>query len=145
MKKFLVFSVLSWLVQWPLYALCVKENYANLRSGPGIHHDQTWQVTRYTPLKKLGKKNGWYHIEDVDHRKHWIREDLVTSSFSCAVIKEEYSNLRKGPGATYPQTKAGRGDKYLAFRVLAEKSGWVKVEDMEGDELWITKLNVWIQ
>lgn len=128
-----------------LVSLCVNQEKANLRQGPGLKWAITWEATRYMPLKKLSKQEGWYRVSDLDGKNHWVREDLVSTGFSCAVIKSEYANIRKGPGLNFPKTRAGKGDKYLAFRILKAQGRWIKVEDVEGDEAWIARENLWIQ
>lgn len=141
---FCVIAVLSWTGS-PLLGLCVQNDFANLRSGPGTSYKKTWKVFRYMPLKKLSKKNGWYKVKDVDGHIQWIREDLVTSAFRCAVIKNDYAHLRKGPGLSYPKIKAGEGKKYLSFRFIKKEKDWIKVEDQEGDDAWVHAPLVWIR
>jgi len=140
-----VFLVLIFLFPSWASALCVNQEKANLRFAPAVKAPKTWEVIRYTPLKKLAKKNGWYRVEDVDQKIHWVREDLVTSSFSCATIKSEFANLRKGPGTNFPKVKAGQGEKYLSFRVVKTKGRWIQLEDIEGDTVWAARENLWIQ
>jgi uncharacterized protein YgiM (DUF1202 family) len=125
-------------------ALCVLSTKANLRKGPGSEFSVSMEAIPYTPLKKISKKNGWYQVEDMEKKSHWIREDLVTSSFRCAAIKTEFANLRKGPGKRFEKAGAGVGEKYLAFRLLEEKGDWARLEDTEGDEVWVQKQNLWI-
>jgi SH3-like domain-containing protein len=125
------------------FALCVLPPFAHLRKAPTAEAEVDVEAIPYTPLKKIAKKNGWYEVKDVDNKTHWVREDLVTTSFHCVVIKVEFANLRKGPGIRFPKAKAGMGEKYLAFRLLEEKKDWLHVEDSEGDEVWIQKDNVW--
>ena len=125
--------------------ICVDQDQAKLRKGPGTVWPITWEVVRYFPLKKLSKQSGWYRVEDVDGVKHWIREDLVTSKFTCATIKDEFAFLRTGPGKNFPKVPAQKGEKYLSFRVVSEKADWIKIEDTEGDQAWVQKDLVWVQ
>ncbi len=126
-------------------ALCTSGKKANLRKGPNTREPITLEAIPYTPLRKVKKLNGWYQVKDVDSQIHWVREDLVTQSFQCAVIKTEFANLRKGPGKNFPRARGGMGEKYLSFRVIKIKNDWVQVEDLEGDEVWIKSDLVWIQ
>jgi len=139
-------ALLLWL-SFPLanFALCVVEENTHLREGPGTKFPVSFEVIRYTPLKKVKKKDGWYEVKDVDGQAHWIREDLVTTNFKCVTIKDEFANLRKGPGIKYPLAPGKRGDKYLSFRLLSERGEWAKVEDIEGDEAWVLKKLIWVQ
>lgn len=97
------------------------------------------------PLKKLAKKDGWYRVEDMEGTIHWVKEDLVTEKYSCGAVKEDFANLRTGPGTNYPKAKAQQADRYVSFRILESKGRWIKVEDLEGDSAWIARENLWIQ
>ena len=35
-------------------ALCIKNERANLRKGPGTKHEKLWEVFKYMPFKQLG-------------------------------------------------------------------------------------------
>jgi len=137
--------IFSFFVSPRAFALCVNQEKANLRQGPGMRWPKTWEVIRYMPLKKISKKDGWYRVSDIDERTHWVREDMVSASFSCAAIRTPFANLRKGPGLNFPMTKAAKGDRYLSFRILKTRGRWIQVEDIEGDEVWIARENLWIQ
>lgn len=144
--KFLIFSVLVLAGSLKsTFGLCVSEEKANLRRGPGVHWTKTWEAIRYTPLEKLGKKNGWYRVKDIDGIIHWVKEDLVTRSYSCAAVKNSFANLRTGPGLQFPKAPFEKADKYVSFRVLKSKGRWIKLEDIEGDEVWAARENLWIQ
>lgn len=128
-----------------LRAVCVNGPQATLRKGPGLEHLANLEAPMFTPLERISAAGGWLYIKDVDNSKHWVREDLVTSQFKCAVIKSSFANLRTGPGSSYSKAGVGIGEKYLSFKFLGEKSGWVKVQDIDGDAMWIKREFVWIQ
>lgn len=138
-------TLLFTLMTSSAFGLCVDKKWSRLRQGPSLNYQVTWEVFRYMPLEKLSKKNGWYRVKDVDGKIHWIREDMVTQEYKCVVIKNEFANLRTGPGTNHPQTKVGRGDKYLSFRMVGNQGPWVKVEDSAGDTAWIYQPLVWVQ
>jgi hypothetical protein len=48
MTFILLFAVIS-----PASALCISNEKANLRKGPGIKHEKLWQVFQYMPFKLL--------------------------------------------------------------------------------------------
>lgn len=132
-------------------SLCVTNEYANLRGGPGTDHDKTWKVFQYMPLKSYGKYRpseggyAWYHVEDLDGREHWVREDLVSEQIQCAVIQNEYAHLRTGPGTDYDKWKpVEKGERYLSLRVVGEKGDWVHLQDKDGDQFWIYRPLLWI-
>lgn len=126
------------------FALCVDNNYANLRSGPGTNFAKTWEVYRYMPFKKLLKKGSWYKVKDVDGDTHWIYEKLVTEKYRCAVVNNEKANVRTGPGTQFKKTGYSPVLRYYSFRVLKIDGDWVKVVDQDGDEGWIHKPLLWI-
>ena len=47
-------------------ALCIKDNKANLREGPGTQHEKLWEVHKYMPFKKIRKKGDWLRVQDLD-------------------------------------------------------------------------------
>ena len=126
-------------------ALCVNSGTANLRRGPGVKYEKTWQVFKYMPLKKIKRKGQWYKVKDVDGDIHWIFRKLVTGKYKCAVVKKNKANIRKGPGKKYPRTDISPAIKYDSFRVLKFKGKWVQVIDEFGEKGWVFKKLLWIQ
>ena len=43
-------------------ALCIKNEKANLRRGPGTKYEKLWQVFQYMPFKLLRTKNNWKQV-----------------------------------------------------------------------------------
>ncbi|MFQ5451438.1 MAG: SH3 domain-containing protein [Nitrospinaceae bacterium] len=126
-------------------ALCISNKTANLRQGPGTHYEKLWQVFKYMPFKELGKRGDWYRVQDVDKDIYWVHKKLITKKFKCAVIKENKTNLRKGPGTNFPKVSWSPVDKYFSMKVLKIKNNWVRIEDSSGDRAWIYAPLVWIQ
>lgn len=126
-------------------AWCIKAPEANLRKGPGTNHEKSWEVFKYMPLKKIGKKGSWYHVEDVDGEKHWVYSKLVTDGMRCAVVKVKAANVRTGPGTNYDALFATPVDKYYCFKVIETRGDWVKVEDELQNKGWVYKPLLWIQ
>ena len=62
---FIFFSSLDILAPHNSEALCIKNERANLRKGPGIQYEKLWEVFKYMPFKKLGFKQ-------VGLKKDWI-------------------------------------------------------------------------
>jgi len=63
----------------------------------------------------------------------------------CAVIKNNKTNLRQGPGSNFPQVEWSPIDKYFSMKVLKIKGSWVHVEDSTEDRAWVHRSLVWIQ
>ena len=125
-------------------ALCVSDNRANLRKGPGTHFRKLWEVFKYMPFKKIGEKHSWYRVKDLDGDIYWIYKKLVTTTYKCAVVKNEKANFRKGPGTRHKQVSWSPQPKYFAMKVLAIKKDWVHIEDEQGDRAWVHRSLVWI-
>ncbi len=125
-------------------ALCISNKKANLRQGPGTHFEKLWQVFQYMPFKELKKKGKWYRVQDLDGDIYWVHQKLITKKYKCAVIKENETNLRKGPGTDYPQVAWSPVDKYFSMKVIKEKGNWVQIQDSAGDVAWIHKPLIWI-
>ncbi len=148
MRMILIFNVvfiLLYILVNNASALCVNVPKANLRSGPGVNHEKTWQVFKYMPFKKLARKGNWYKVKDVDGDIHWIYRKLVTNKFRCAVVKVEKANVRSGPGTKFKKNILSPAFKYYSFKVLDIKGSWVKVKDEYGDTGWIFRKLLWIQ
>jgi len=126
-------------------ALCIKKERANLRKGPGTNHEKLWEVFKYMPFKQLGIKDTWKRIQDVDGDIYWVYSPLTTQKYKCAVIKNNKTNLRTGPGTNFPKVPWAPVDKFFSMKVLKTKKNWVHIEDSAGDKAWIYRPLVWIQ
>jgi SH3-like domain-containing protein len=129
----------------PASAWCIKVPEANLRHGPGTNYEKSWEVFKYMPLKKIGEKGSWYHMQDVDGDEHWVYSKLLTNGMRCAVVKVETANVRTGPGTNYKASPLSPVEKYYAFKIVESRGDWVKVEDEVLNEGWVYKPLLWIQ
>ncbi len=126
-------------------AICIKTKTANLRKGPGTKFERLWEVLKYMPLKKIGKKGDWYRVRDVDGDTYWAHRKLFSTKFKCAVISKKEANLRVGPGTKYKKVHWSPVKKYFSLKVLKIKGNWVHVMDAAGDKAWVYRPLVWIQ
>ncbi len=133
------------LIAGPASALCVSSNYANLRGGPSTKYEKTWEVLKYTPLKKLSTRGKWVRVKDLEGDIHWVHAPLVSSKFKCAMIKDEKANIRSGPGTKYEMTPESPGKQYYSYKVIKIQGDWVKIRDELGTKGWIFKPLLWIQ
>lgn len=124
-------------------ALCVKVPEANLRQGPGIEHEKSWEVFQYMPFKKIGQQEKWFQVEDVDGDTHWIYGGLVTDDLQCAVVKVDKANVRNGPGTHFAKSPLSPVDKYYSFKIIESKDDWVKVRDEVFNDGWVAKSLLW--
>ncbi len=148
-KRFVLFFLLSlpfmFFPQEKAEALCIDQKKANLRQGPGTHFEKLWQVFKYMPFKEMKKQGKWYRVKDLDDDIYWVHTKLTTDKYKCAVIKNDKTNLRKGPGTKYDPLSWSPVDKYFSLKVLKIKEKWVQVEDGVGDKGWVSKSLIWIQ
>ena len=126
-------------------ALCIQNERANLRKGPGTKHEKLWEVFKYMPFKQLSIKGAWKRIQDLDGDIYWVYSPLTTQKYKCAVIKNNKTNLRTGPGTKFPKVPWSPVDKFFSMKVLKIKQNWVHIEDSAGDKAWIYRPLVWIQ
>ena len=126
-------------------ALCIKDNKANLRLGPGKYFEKQWTVFKYMPFKQLGKKGNWIKVQDLEGAIFWVYKKLTTKKYMCAVIKNNKTKLRQGPGTKFPEVKWSPIDKYFSMKVLKIKNSWVHIEDSVGDQAWVYRPLVWVQ
>lgn len=129
----------------PAHALCVQNDTANLRSGPGTNHEMVLEVFQYMPFEQIGHEGQWYKVKDVDGDVFWVYGPLVTSSYKCAVVNNDTANVRTGPGTNHSESKMSPAERYYSFRVLQIKGDWVQVQDEFGDKGWIYKPLLWIR
>ena len=149
LKLFLIISVSVPFLFFPpkseAEALCIKDNRANLRHGPGTRYEKLWEVFKYMPFKKLAKKGDWYRVQDLDGDIFWVHKKLTTKKFKCAVVKDNKTNLRKGPGTKFAKASWSPVDKYFSMKVIKTKGDWIQIQDGVGDKAWIYKPLVWMQ
>ena len=141
--KLCIVILITFFLSNNLTALCVKAKTANLRAGPSTRSEKTWEVYQYTPLKKVGYKNNWYKVEDVDGDSHWIYASLVTDNYYCAVVKTAKATVRLKPRIS-KSTFIAIVEKYYSFKYLARKGKWAKVEDEDGNVFWIYRSLIWV-
>lgn len=127
------------------HALCIKVKRANLRKGPGLNYEKLWEVFQYMPFEQLGKKGDWLRVQDVDGDIYWVHERLTTKAFKCAVIKQNKTNMRTGPGTNHQRVPWSPVDKYFSVKVLKTEKNWVHTEDAVGDKAWVYQPLVWIK
>ena len=126
-------------------ALCIKDKKANLRQGPGKHYEKLWTVFKYMPFKQLEKKNNWRRVQELEGDTYWIYKKITTKKYMCAVIKNNKTKLRQGPGTKFPEVEWSPIDKFFSMKVLKIKNSWVHIEDSAGDRAWVHRPLVWIQ
>ena len=151
MNKRLVFLLLvgalvAISVPWSsAFAICVINDRANLRSGPGRKFDKTWEVYKFMPFKTLSARGQWLFVQDLEGDKHWLHKKLVTKKHRCAVVKVPRASLRTGPSTKHKKDQLiPEVHRYTAFKLLQVKSGWAQVYAENGKKYWIARSLLWV-
>lgn len=125
-------------------AVCVQMKNAQLRKGPGTSFPVTWAVGQYMPFMKVGEKNGWAEVKDLDGQTHWVIGRALTQKYACAVVKTKQARLRRGPSLRSPASEPEFVDRYTPFKKLDRDNGWIKVQDDHRTEYWVSEVNLWM-
>ncbi len=125
-------------------AVCVLAKNAQLRKGPGTHFPVTWAVGQYMPFLKVGEKNGWAQVKDLDNQTHWVIARVLTQRFGCAVVKTKQARLRRGPSPRSPASEPELVDRYTPFKKIDREGSWVRVQDDHKTEYWVSESQLWI-
>lgn len=124
---------------------CINVREAHLKSGPGRRYEILWDAYLYMPVVRVGAKGRWAQVRDVDGDPYWIEKNKLTNKYKCAVVSGENVILRSGPGENHDSLGSAPVKKYYTFKVIAERDGWVNVEDEHLLRGWIQKDRLWIQ
>lgn len=117
--------------------LCINKYKANLRSGPGSHHNLLKSLSLYTPLKKIEKTGHWYHVQ-ANTVKGFIHESLVTDNYECLQI------LARTSFYCHHSENFRRPLKYgEPMKIIKKEIGCNYVQDTRGKKFWIKSINIW--
>ncbi len=123
--------------------VCVTANRATLRAGPSSKEKVTWIVGKYMPFKKVGAKNSWSKVEDVDRETHWTESKNLSTRINCVVVKTKTANLRRAPSSTAEASDIPIADKYTPFKKLERDDAWLHLEDSYKDKYWASDTVMW--
>ena len=125
------------------WALCVVADIANLRKRPSSRAKLTLTVGKFTPLVRLGKSKGWYHVADQDGEKHWVYSSLVSGKVKCVSINRRHARLYDGPSFDSGKAAYGKADRYSPFKRLSKRKNWYRLRDASGNTVWVHENDVW--
>ena len=126
-----------------LGVVCTVAKPTELRKGPGAEYDVTLRVNPYTPLTVSEKQKKWLKVTDLEKESFWVEAKAVSEKEDCVVVKSETAYLRKGPGKEFLSADDIRVDRLTPFRKVGREKGWLQVETMFKERLWIYSVNVW--
>jgi hypothetical protein len=125
-------------------AYCVRKAGAKLYSKADERLKPTWRAPLHTPLMGTGNKsNLMVEVTDMSYKKYWINKKNLSGRISCLVVRVKKTNLRTGPGLSYPASKIKYAEKYEAFVDLGGEDGWTQIKDDEGNRAWVNLDQVW--
>lgn len=124
-------------------ALCTQRSKNNLYKGPSVQYELSWQVGKYMPFKKLGEKQSWIKVQDIDGEIHWISKSNVTESFPCGVIKLNHVNIRTQPKKNGSLAQIPFADKYTPFKKIDRDEQWIEIEDQWERRGWVFEDAIW--
>jgi SH3-like domain-containing protein len=120
--------------------LAIKNDIANIRSGPSTDASILWKVEKYYPVTIIDKQGDWYLFKDFEGDEGWIHRSLV-APMDTVVVKRDNCNIRSGPGTDHEILfTAERG---IPFKVLQRQGVWLQIQHADGDTGWIHKNLIW--
>ena len=120
--------------------LAVSSPVANIRSGPGTHHNVMWKVEKFFPLLVIDKSGEWYQLKDFEGDRGWVHRSLVDKT-PTVITKNDKCNIRSGPGTHHKILFTVENG--IPFKVLKREGSWIHIEHADGDKGWIHKALVW--
>lgn len=111
----------------------------NFRSAPG--GSIIGSLPKGTALKVYGNDDTWLKVYASTLQKTgWVSSSYVTKQKPAAtvskVVLKANSNIRKGPGTSYPILYTAKLGVFLDK--LGDSNGWVKVKDANGVIGWVS-------
>lgn len=118
----------------------VRSDNTNWRNGPGTQYGVEWVLQRGYPLKVIGTRGDWLHVQDFERDKGWIARRL-TSDAPHSVVKVKTALLRSRP-STGSRILA-RLDYGEVLRHLEANADWIKVRRKGGLRGWVARRLLW--
>jgi SH3-like domain-containing protein len=143
---FFLFSLILLLAQ-NTYAemLSVKNEDAQLHTGPGETFQVKWKYGKGFPLEIVSQKGEWLKVSDFEEDTGWIYKPLLTKTPHMVIRvnknQDKKVNIRGGPEED--ADIVGEAVYGVVFETLEQKHGWVKVRHESGLEGWIKRSLLW--
>ena len=120
--------------------LCITTRKANVREGPGIEYDISWEDWRNVPVEIVTNAGNWYHVMDYAGDEGYLHRSVL-SGRECVIVKTRKANIRSGPGLNYePEWIVDNGYPFL---VSDYRGDWLRVDGTGNVSGWIHKSIVW--
>jgi N-acetylmuramoyl-L-alanine amidase len=122
----------------------VDVSVLNVRSGPGLQHTRTSQVTRGQILPVMGEQPGWVQVSLGNGGSGWVSANYITVKTAATVVQQpslqakvtvSVLNVRSGPGTSYSRlTTITVG---TVVPVIKQQGDWLQVRLASGQTGWI--------
>ncbi len=116
----------------------VNVSILNVRSGPGLQHTRTTQVTLGAVLPVLAEQPGWVQVALGGGKSGWVSAQYVTlksTSAQSAKVTVSVLNVRSGPGTQYSRTTTVSQGTVLT--VISKQGEWLQVKLPSGQTGWV--------
>jgi uncharacterized protein YgiM (DUF1202 family) len=119
----------------------VDVSVLNVRSGPGLQHTRTTQVTLGTVLPVLAEQPGWVQVSLSGGKSGWVSSTYVTlksvpaASSQTAKVTVSVLNVRSGPGTEH--TRITTVSENTVLPVLQKQGQWLQVRLPSGQTGWV--------
>src|SRR5690625_4815234 len=132
-------------------SVTVQHDNLNVRTGPGTNYEQIQKVHTNETFSIIQEQEEWVEIE-LSNGTGWVSKEYVTISeedteeadatedveaetvqtnpsteTNTIKIYYDHSQIRKGPGTTYPITDFA--DKGTSFEVISADDEWYEIKN----------------
>ncbi len=143
---FLLFILLFFFVPF-VHAekLSIVGDNVHIRTGPGKDFEIKWEYGSGFPVEIIEKKGNWLKVKDFEDDTGWVHKSFLSNTLHTIVKANRNSdkkiNIREDPGSN--SKIVGMAYYGVVFKVLSNKSGWVKVEHETGLTGWVSSNLLW--
>ncbi|MCI5222540.1 MAG: peptide-binding protein [Candidatus Electrothrix sp. AR4] len=125
--------------------VAIKNDNANMRSGPGTNNKIIWKLGKGFPLKVLKRSGKWFRVQDFEGETGWVHKKVVNRS-GHMIVKAQKASKGKINIRSKPNTKAklvAQAYYGVVFKTLEQQKGWVKVQHSGKVTGWIKRSLLW--
>ena len=122
----------------------VKANTLSLREKRSANSPRIRWLRTYDPVDLKKREGEWAEVKTTDGAIGWVLAKHLTSNSFVTVddtklkkVGAKQLNVRQGPGKNFPVII--RVGPHYPLSVVKRASGWLLVEDFEGDRGWVSE------
>jgi SH3-like domain-containing protein len=118
----------------------VDRNTVNLRSSASTNAAILFELGKGYPLEVISRKGNWLEVRDFENDKGWIHRPLVGNT-AHLVVKVDSANVRSSPNTN--SRILGKVEYGELLRTLDRRSQWVRVQQENGAQGWVSRGLLW--